>query len=86
MKTATIERYHIYGTMNHGLCVTYRGRVLHWTENGGYSVYADAPDWGQESIDAMRKHALNHGFTHCRFVGDWSKARKPVGGKLIKPY
>ena len=80
-KTATIERYHIFGTMRHGIRALYRGVTLRWHEKG-YSVRADAPYYGTESSDAMRQHAKRLGFTHCRFIGDWSKAAKPRGGAL----
>lgn len=81
MKTATIERYHVYGTRNYMLRVMYRGLVLRWWEKG-YSVHANMLDCGRESIEAAKQHARNQGFTHCRFVGDWSYSTKPRGGAL----
>jgi len=53
MKTATIERYHLYGTMRHMICARYRGDILFWWTNG-HRVFADAPFYGQDSIDAMK--------------------------------
>lgn len=80
--TATIERYHCYGTRHHHLRVTYRGKTLQWSE-GLTSAWADMVDYGQESIDAAKGHARKQGFTHCRFVGDWTNYRSPQrGGKL----
>jgi len=82
VKTATIERYHVFGTMRHNIRVTYRGNVLTWVTSDPWTRhYADASFYGQESIDAMRQHAKRAGFSHVRFVGDWDKWTKPKGGK-----
>ena len=86
-KTATIERYHCYGTVNHHLRVYYRGKTLKWANRDpeGYYLgesWADMVDYGQESIDAARQHAKRQGFSHVKFTGEWSHARKPKGGKL----
>ena len=84
-RTATIERYHCYGTPRHHLRVTYRGRVLRWRDASSPGLcfaMADAPDWGAESLQAMKAHARRHGFTHVRIVGDWSGRTKPRGGSL----
>lgn len=81
MKTATIERYHVYGTPRHNLRLTYRGKTVRWRD-GIAEVWADAPHYGVESIDAFRAHAKRQGFTHVRIAGDWSKSAKPSGGKL----
>ena len=85
--TATIERYHCYGTPHHWLHVHYRGRVLNWSlrDADGYyqgQAYADARDDGPEVLQAMRQHAARMGFTHVRIAGDWSGRTKPKGGRL----
>ena len=82
-KTATIERYHIFGTMRHMIRVTYRGRPLTWWENG-YSVHAHCEHHGPTEVEYMRDHARRHGFTHARIVGDWDHRTKPTGGALHK--
>lgn len=82
-KTATIDRYHCWGTPRHHLRVAYMGRTLQWrdTSSPGLSfAYADMVDYGAESIEAAKAHAKRQGFTHVRFTGDWSV--KPRGGKL----
>lgn len=84
VRTATIERYHRFGTPRHHLRVIYRGRVLWWRDGAG-SAIADAPDYGAESLAAMREHARKHGFTHVRIAGDWQGRTKPKGGKLQIP-
>lgn len=74
MKTATIERYHCYGTPNHHIRVTYRGNVLRWRDSASPGLsfaMADTVDRGSETIGAMIEHARRHGFTHARFTGDW---------------
>jgi len=86
-KTATIDRYHCYGTPNHHLSVSYRSKVLRWSthDKDGYwtgNAYADMVDYGKESIDAAKRHAINHGFTHVKFTGEWPKGGKPKGGKI----
>lgn len=84
-RTATIERYHCYGTPRLHLRVTYQGRVLRWRDasSPGLSfAMADAEDRGAETLDAMRAHARRHGFTHVRIVGDWFGRTKPRGGSL----
>lgn len=89
MKTATIERYHLYGTCHHHLRVLYRGSVLNWTmrDAQGYyqgQAYADAMDVGAETVNAMIGHASRNGFTHVRFAGDW-KGRTVRKTMKIKP-
>lgn len=86
-RTATIERYHCYGTPHHWLNVHYRGKVLNWAthrEDGSYEgqAYADARHDGPDVMEAMRQHAKRKGFTHVRIVGDWAGFTKPKGGKL----
>ena len=81
MKTATIERYLAGGTNTYWLSTYYRGRILNWVADR-VSCYATAPDYGQESIEESKARAKRFGFTHVRFVGDWSKRTKPKGGKL----
>lgn len=85
MKTATIERYHCFGTPNHHLKVTYKGHTLRWSNHDAKGYYlgetwADMVDYGAESIVAARGHAKKHGFTHVKFTGDWKN--KPRGGKV----
>lgn len=81
-KTATIERYHIWGTRgNYQARVMYRGRVVQFWESG-YCVRLDFPandsDWAQ----VARSNAKRAGFTAVRFVGDFSHSAKPSGGQL----
>lgn len=80
-RTATIERYHCFGTPRYHLRVTYKGELLRW-RSGGMSVVADAVDYGNETFMAMWAHARNHGFTHVRVAGDWTGRTKPRGGKI----
>lgn len=80
MKTATIERYHVWGTPRHNIRVTYRGKTLnHW--EGLTHSYADMPD-SPEAREHCKAYALRQGFDMVRYVGDWSKTTKPKGGKL----
>jgi beta-mannanase len=84
-RTATVTRYHCYGTPQHHLSVSYRGETLRWATHDpqGYytgNAYADMVDYGQESIEAAKDHARKQGFTHIRFAGEWRT--KPRGGKL----
>lgn len=83
-QTATIERYHCFGTPRYHLRATSRGRVLTWrdADSPGLSfAYAIAEDRGAETLAAMKARAKRHGFTHCRIVGEWVGER-PRGGKL----
>lgn len=79
IKTATIERYHVWGTSHHHLRVTYKGKTLNWWKDGAH-VYADMLDYGNESIDACMEHAKRQGFNRVRFVGDW---RNPPNGGML---
>ena len=85
MKTATIERYHVYGTNRYDLCVRYNGKTLSWvsTEPSWHVVHAVALDHGADSLRAMVDHARRHGFTHVRYTGDWDKRTKPHGGLIV---
>lgn len=81
-KTATIERYHCYGTPRYHIRVTYCGRTINWAE-GNSTVYADWVDGSQDAdIANARAVAKRFGFTHVRFVGDWERRTKPQGGKV----
>lgn len=82
-KTAIAERWPVHGTHNYTLGVRYRGRLLCWV-NGSppTKVYASFLYCGAESEEWARKIAREHGFTHIRFTGDWTKRTKPKGGKL----
>lgn len=84
-KTATIERYHVYGTRDSYMArVMYRGRVLsHW--QSGYCSAAHFPAPGgfpYEWEEIARNHAKRHGCTHVRFIGNFQGVRKPRGGRL----
>jgi len=92
-KTATIERYHVYGTPRHELRVTYRGEFINWWETSpegahvhAYAIVQDDPtkDWdgGPVDVNMCRLYAKRMGFTHVRIVGDWDRRTKPAGGKL----
>ena len=70
MKTATLERTHIYGTPRHQQALVYRGNVVRFWEHG-HSTYLQAPCFGLETIASMVDRALEQGFTHIRFAGDW---------------
>lgn len=73
MKTATLERYAIFGTSRHMQRLTYRGKLVSWPIEGQGRACASAPCYGHETIAAMMRHAFNAGFTHVRFVGDWKR-------------
>jgi hypothetical protein len=91
-RTATVERYHVYGTMRYELRVMYRGRVLRWSIGNGSTAMAivqndptQQPNIGwlcPVDVFACRAHAKRMGFTHVRFVGDWERRTKPVNGAL----
>jgi len=84
-RTATIERYHCYGTPRHHLCVRYRGKTLSWSAGPSWHiVYADAWHYGADTFRAMVQHAENRGFTHVRIVGDWTHSTKPAGGSIAR--
>jgi hypothetical protein len=91
-KTATIERYHCYGTPNHHVAAYYRGKRVSYSDySGGYwngVVVLDAVHtFGvaqQSLLHNWRQRLKGLGFTHWRFVGDWgpSGLNKPQDGKL----
>lgn len=59
MKTATIERYHVYGTMNtYMLRLVYRGEVLH-----------EVGDGLSGRLECLVKMAIIQGYTQIKFVG-----------------
>ncbi len=70
-KTATIERYHMYGTRHHALKITYRGYTRH-----------EVIDHGEDSIVLLLNVARVRGYTHAKFVGDWARRTKPKNGAL----
>ena len=72
VKTATIERYHVYGTHWYSLSLRYRGLPI-----GKDEIHIGASD-----IEALRARARSHGFTHVKYAGDWAKKTKPRNGKL----
>jgi hypothetical protein len=89
--TATIERYHVWGTHRHELRVMHRGRVVSWYEGLTHvlAIVQDDPTQARDvgwlvstDVHACRLHAKRQGFTHVRFAGDWSKRTKPKDGKL----
>lgn len=80
-KTATIERYRCRGTPRYHLRLTYRGLTLNYWQSG-YSLWHDCVHYGDDSIEALKDAARKRGFTHVRFTGDWTCARKPKGGAL----
>lgn len=89
-KTATIERYHVYGTPRHHVRATYRGHTVNYWQQGDCRpehVYLDAVHcFGIDEIELLhewRKRLKGLGFTHVRFDGAWGKHNtKPKGGKL----
>lgn len=87
-KTATIERYHVYGTSRYELRVTYRGRVIRWQEGMTtcMAILQDYPardcDGQPVDVNMARLHAMRQGFTHVRIAGDWTKRTKPAGGAV----
>lgn len=81
-KTATIERFHMYGTPRYCLHLLYRGSVVQWSEGNGVTGYAQTAYDDAEALQAMRDTARRFGFTHVRIAGDWQGRTKPKGGKL----
>ena len=76
-RTATIQRYHVYGTPNHCLAMFYRDKEI-----TPRRVAWSLPDWIPDDaagIEQMRQHAKALGFTHVRFTG-WRN--NPKNGKL----
>lgn len=63
MKTATIERYHIFGTCQHERHVLYRGRHI-GARNQGYF-----PD-DLQGLESAKQWARAHGFTHYATVNN----------------
>jgi hypothetical protein len=82
-RTATIERYHVFGTRHYCLSLIYRGRDLTPCFDSLHRVPVMVPD-DAEGILRMQRIAKAQGFTHCRFTGDWDRygRTKPRGGKL----
>ncbi len=70
-KTATIERYHMYGTRHYSLKMTYKGYTWH-----------EVTDHGNDSTEKLLTLARNRGFTHVKFVGNWDRRTKPKNGSL----
>ena len=80
-KTATIERYPVFGTWRYELRLMYRGRVVnYWT--AGYARFLIVQHLEPSDITAARGIAKTHNFTHVKFTGDWDRMTKPRGGKL----
>lgn len=85
MKTATLERYHCFGTPNHHIRLTYRGETLHWRdmESPGLSfAFADCPHFGTAEVNVMIDRVRRFGFTHIKFTGDWRGHTVRKGMKL----
>lgn len=83
-KTATLERSR--GVSGHPssyrLSLKYHGKyAVSWVIENVW-VPADAPDYGDESVEGFRELAKQDGFTHIRFAGDWAGRDKPREGKL----
>lgn len=76
MKTATLERYHVWGTPNHCLALFYRNEELTPRENPALPGHRALPAWIRDDdagIAQLVSHARSLGFTHVKFEGDWSK-------------
>lgn len=83
--TATIERYHVYGTPNYCVALFHRGSEYTPKERDAHGHASTQAQWipaDAEGVELLRQHAKSLGFTHVRFAGDWSKQTKPAGGKL----
>jgi hypothetical protein len=80
-RTATIERYHLYGTSRMVVRLMYRGSTVNWHE-GLNHVFAQAAFDDAEAIEQMKTYARKQGFTHVKYEGDWTNRTKPAGGKL----
>lgn len=80
-RTATIERYHVWGTPHYCLGLFYRGEELTPKVSPGslLAEWIPADDAGRERLRTLAKA---QGFTHVRFTGDWSWPFPPRGGKL----
>lgn len=64
MKTATLERYAVFGTSHHMQRLTYRGREV---------LQSEAPCAGIETLEYLCKVAKHRGFDRVRFAGDWKR-------------
>lgn len=73
MKTATLERFAVFGTSRHLQRLTYRGKTLNWRIDGQGAAYAQAPCRGQETLAAMLATARRAGFDRVKFAGDWDR-------------
>jgi hypothetical protein len=83
-KTASVEQYHASCTQRHYLNMTYGGYTCGPLEPAGLPGHRVRPALVVDDaagIQQMRDHAKATGFTHIRFVGEWS-GTKPKGGKL----
>lgn len=77
MKTATIQRYPIFGTPYYSLNMLYRG----------FTVWQEVDKWGiREPMKELTRIASlqENGFTHFRFTGDWDGRTKPRNGKIMR--
>lgn len=84
-KTASIERYHVWGTPNYCLSMFYRTDEMTPRDPASFPGHRALPAWIPDDatgIERMRVHAKANGFTHVRFVGDWERRVKPSGGKI----
>jgi len=82
MKTATIERYHVWGTPNHCFAMFYRENELTPTHSPTCPTPQWIPDDEQGRVRLLRL-AHMRGFTHIRYAGDWDKRTKPHGGLIV---
>lgn len=83
MKTATIERYHVWGTPNHCVALWYRGEELTPLEDGSTVRRQWIPD-DVQGVERLRQVAINLGFTHVRYTGEWGR-KHPKKQKLLAP-
>jgi hypothetical protein len=80
-KTATIERYHVYGTPNYCVALFYQGRELTPKESPRSVLHRWIPG-DSEGVTELTALAARLGFTHVRYVGNWERQTKPRDGEL----
>lgn len=74
MKTATIERYAVFGTSRHMQRIIYRGREI---------LQSETPCEKADTVAYLRTVAARRGFTHVRFAGDWEGVTVPKTMKVL---
>jgi hypothetical protein len=76
-KTASIERYHVWGTPHYCLALVYRGKDYTPHESPTCPIPRMIPD-DADGIAKLKRVARAWGFSHVQFTGDWDRMKRPA--------